>query len=128
MGWDDVKWFQPSEFDSPDKPGSSVGMNLEFVHKIDKLREAVKMPLTILSGIRTQEHNAKVGGVDSSAHTIGHAADVQVLSASARYVILEAALRFGFRRIGIGNGFLHLDDDITKPQDVLWLYPAGSSR
>lgn len=128
MGWEEVKWFKSVEFESPDLKDSGALMNLDFVRKLDKLREAVKMPLTIVSGYRTSEHNDKVGGVDSSAHTSGHAADIAVLESGRRYQILEAAFRLGFRRIGIGNGFIHIDDDITKPQDVAWLYPSTEKR
>lgn len=123
MGWDEIKYFKPHEFDSPDSPGSGAsGMSLEFVRKLDKLREAVKKPLTIKSGFRTQEHNAKVGGVDSSSHESGRAVDVAALSSGTRYAIMEAALRIGFRRVGLGATFVHIDDDPSKPQDVLWTY------
>lgn len=126
--WSDIVHFKSVEFDSPDARGSGVNMNLDFVAKLDKLRDAVKMPLTVLSGYRTPEHNAMVGGVDSSAHETGHAADIAALSSGNRFTIIEAALRLGFRRVGIGNGFIHLDDDITKPQDLVWLYPVGAKR
>lgn len=126
--WADIKYFKPVEFDSPDKPGSGYSMSPDFVRKLDCLREAVKTPLFIHSGYRTPEHNASVGGVDSSAHESGHAADIAALSSGAKFAILEAALRIGFRRVGIGSTFVHIDDDITKPQDVVWLYPQTAKR
>ena len=126
--WADIKYFKSYEFDSKDAPGSGCNMNLDFVRKLDKLREAVKVPLIIHSGYRTAEHNALVGGVDSSAHETGHAADIGALSSGLRFRIVEAALRLGFRRVGIGNGFVHIDDDITKPQDMVWLYPPSAKR
>lgn len=128
MMWSDIKFFRPFEFDSPDAPGSGSKMSLDFVSKLDKLRSATRAPLVIHSGYRTPEHNATVGGVDSSAHESGHAADIAALSSTARFQIVEAALRIGFRRIGIGNDFVHLDDDLTKPQDVVWLYPSTDKR
>lgn len=126
--WADIKYFKPQEFASPDAPDSGYFMNLDFVRKLDQLREAMKMPLSIHSGYRTPEHNATVGGVDSSAHEAGHAADIGALSSGAKFAIVEAAMRLGFRRIGIGSTFVHIDDDITKPQDVCWLYPATEKR
>lgn len=121
MGWEEVKYFQPFEFDSPDAPGSGAQhMNLAFVLKLDKLREAVKMPLTIKSGWRTPEHNQKVGGVYSSAHEAGHAVDIAALSGRHKFLIVETALRLGFRRVGIGKNFVHIDDSIQHPQDVVW--------
>lgn len=122
--WPDIKYFRAREFDSPGSPGSGVHMNLAFVHKLDKLREAVKMPLVIHSGYRTPEHNATLANsVAGSAHTSGHAADLRALDSATKFRILEAAFRLGFRRVGIGKDFVHIDDDVTKPQDVSWLYP-----
>ena len=37
--WKDVKYFKPEEFDSPDAPGSGSHMDMNFVLKLDKLRE-----------------------------------------------------------------------------------------
>ena len=128
MIWADVRYFRVFEFDSPDARGSGVNMNDAFILKLDKLRDAVKIPLVIRSGYRTEEHNARVGGVDSSAHTSGHAADIAALSSSTKFKIMEAAMRLGFRRLGIGATFIHIDDDITKSQDVCWLYPATEKR
>lgn len=128
MDWSQVKYFKPHEFDSPDAPGSGSKMNLEFVLKLDALREAVKSPLAIHSGFRTSDHNATVGGVDSSAHETGHAADIAALSSRGKFEIIEAALRIGFRRVGIGNTFIHLDDDLTKDQSVCWVYPSTAKR
>lgn len=123
LTWADILHFNASEFDSPDKQGSGYMMSLDFVRKLDKLRDAVKVPLAIHSGYRTPDHNAKVGGVDSSAHECGHAADIAAPTSQLRFAIVEAAMRLGFRRIGVGATFVHIDDDITKAQDVVWLYP-----
>jgi uncharacterized protein YcbK (DUF882 family) len=122
--WISIRFFSPREFDSPDQPGSGQHMNLDFVTKLDRLRDAVGVPLLITSGFRTPEHNKKVGGVDSSAHELGRAADIAAFSGSHRYAIISAAMKLGFRRIGVGSTFVHIDDDITKPQDVFWTYPA----
>ena len=126
MTWADVHYFRPSEFDSPGETGSGFKMNLDFVHKLDALRIAVKMPLRINSGYRTPSHNAAIAdSVDGSAHTTGHAADIRTPDSTTRHAVLEAAFRMGFRRIGIGTTFVHLDDDLTKPQDVVWTYPPS---
>jgi uncharacterized protein YcbK (DUF882 family) len=126
--WADIKYFKSVEFDSPDSPGSGAHMNLDFVAKLDAIREACKEPLTINSGYRTLEHNATISGVDSSSHSSGHAADIRTLSSTTRCKVLEAAFRLGFRRVGIGKTFVHLDDDLTKPQDVVWTYPDSAKR
>lgn len=123
LSWKDVKYFKASEFDSPDAPGSGEkGMNLEFVHKMDMLRAACGFPLFITSGYRTTAHNAKVGGVDSSAHTTGHAADIRAGASSTKFAIVDAALAIGFKRIGVGATFVHVDDAPGLPDRVLWTY------
>lgn len=121
--WDSVH-FKSEEFDSPDAPGSGVNMDMAFVRKLDRLRDEVGRPVSIHSGYRTSEHNAKVGGVDASAHETGHAADLHAPTGKDKFEILGAAIRLGFRRIGIGNSFIHIDDSLSHPQDVCWTYPT----
>ncbi|MDR1848113.1 MAG: peptidase M15 [Bacteroidales bacterium] len=43
---------------------------------LDPVREALGMPITVTSGFRTQEVNKKVGGVVTSQHCRGEAADL----------------------------------------------------
>ena len=51
----------------------------ELVSKIlDPLRAAYGMPITIASGYRCPALNRAVGGVTSSVHQIGYAADLTV--------------------------------------------------
>ena len=126
--WVDIEFFKVFEFDSPDMPGSGVNMNMAFVRKLDLLRKACGFPLVILSGFRTATHNAEVGGVDGSAHELGHAVDIKAIEAGKRFRILQEAFKLGFRRVGQGSGFIHIDDDITKPQDVCWTYPSTAKR
>jgi zinc D-Ala-D-Ala carboxypeptidase len=128
LTWDAMKHFEPVEFDSPDLPGSGAGMNLEFVQLLEELRVRVGFPLKILSGFRTPEHNREVGGVDSSAHEKGLAADIACRDSAQRMAVLREALQMGIHRMGIGNGFIHLDVDPSKPPGVCWLYPHIVTR
>lgn len=125
MTWADVRYFRPVEFASPDEKDSGYLMDLAFVHKLDKLRETLNFPLVITSGFRTRKHNQAIpDSVDGSAHTTGHAADIRAVDSKTKFLILEAAFRLGFRRVGVGGSFIHIDDDISKPQDVCWTYPV----
>lgn len=128
MDWPGVQFFDSKQFDSPDLPGSGEGMKFGFVKKLDILREECGFPLIVDSGFRTPKHNAAVGGEAGSAHLTGEAADIRCLASRTRYTILANAYRLGFKRIGIGDTFIHLDDSTTLDQQVVWLYPTGTKK
>ena len=117
-----AKHFSPDEFDSPDQPGSGRQMDLGFIRLLDQCRDSCGFPFRITSGYRTPEHNAEVGGKSESAHTKGRAADIAVITGSQRFTVIRVALGLGFRRIGIGSNFIHLDTDSDLPQGVIWTY------
>ena len=120
--WDDIKFFKPSEFDSPDLPGSGANMHLEFIKVLDVIRLKCSFPFTINSGFRTPEHNAAVGGKPDSEHLQGLAADIAIPDSTQRKWIIQKSLENGIRRIGIGDTFVHLGFSMDLPQDVIWLY------
>jgi len=80
------------------------------------------VPFAITSGYRCAAHNARVGGKSNSAHTRGRAADVRTSDSRTRYLVIRAALEAGFTRIGIAKTFIHLDDDPSLTQQVVWDY------
>ena len=118
-----MKWFNYSEFDSPDKPGSGEAhMDADFLQMLDRARGLAGVPFKINSGYRTAAHNKKVGGVRGSAHTLGLAADIHCTDSRNRCHIVSALMEAGFNRIGISATFIHVDNDPSKPEDVIWLY------
>ena len=116
-----MKYFTLDEFDCPSLPNSGKNMDSSFLAKLEQAREIAGIPFKITSGYRTADHNEAVGGVPNSSHLIGGAADVQVSSGSERYIILNALIRAGFKRLGVAKGFIHCDTDDTKPNSV-WTY------
>lgn len=116
------KYFDLSEFDSPDLPGSGEMMEDEFVERLDLVRDLCGFPIMITSGYRTVAHNKAVGGSKTSSHLLGWAADLAVTTSRKRYVLINACLEAGFLRIGIGEDFIHVDSDPEKPQVVMWTY------
>lgn len=71
------KYFKVREFQSKDGyPTVLIDDNL--VDLLDQIREYFGKPVVITSGYRTKSHNAAVGGVSNSQHTLGKAADIQV--------------------------------------------------
>ncbi len=117
-------------FDSPDTPGSGECMDPGFIKMLQQVERKTGLPIFewINSGARSAYWNSKVGGVSNSAHKMPtcKAADIKTSSAAIRDQIIEAAKAVGFKRIGIGSTFVHLDNDQTKPQYVAWGYPAGT--
>ena len=76
----------------------------------------------INSAYRCKDHNKAVGGSPTSSHLTGKAIDIAAAGSREKYLIVEAALEAGATRIGIGKGFIHIDVDDDKDQEVLWLY------
>ena len=50
------------------------------------------------------------------------AVDIRANNSSTAYKIVKAAMDNGICRIGIGNGYVHLDNDDSLPQNVIWNY------
>jgi len=124
IAWASIKHFEPEEFDSPDQEGSGfLKMQVPFVQKLDALREKVGFRLVVNSGFRSISYNARLrDSVDGSAHCLGCAVDLACRDSRTRFLVLKAALELGFQRMGIGPTFVHLDDDITRASEVVWLY------
>ena len=122
MDWKKYPSFTPQEFDSPDRLGSGEMMQEAFIARLQEARKLACTPFKITSGYRTLEHNKSVGGVNSSSHRFGCAADIAISSSHERFLILTGLIRAGFTRIGIADNFIHVDSDETKPENVIWTY------
>jgi hypothetical protein len=98
---------------------------MDVVAKLDKIRDLIGKPISILSGTRCERHNRKFGGKARSAHVprngVSYAVDVRCPDSAFRFAFLTAALPI-FKRIGIGKDFIHVDDDPELPANVVWLY------
>lgn len=117
----ELRYFSLEEFDSPDLPNSGINMDSEFLKMLDTARDTAGVPFKITSGYRSKEHNEKVGGVPNSSHLRGYAADIACVAGGDRYIILNALIKAGFKRIGVANTFIHVDNDPDKPNSV-WTY------
>lgn len=111
------KHFQESEV---------IGLDLSLVDGIDQARENAGVPFIITRGLDTPEHNATLPeAVTDSAHLTGHAVDLACQDSLTRFLMVKALLQGGFSRLGIYSAHIHVDNDATKPQRVMW-YVAGT--
>ena len=125
-----LKYFNLSEFDSPDVKGSGSNMDYEFLKLLDVVREKFGKPMKINSGYRTEEHNDKIGGVKNSSHTKipCKAVDVAISSSADRWKFIKICNEVGITRIGIGNTFIHIDTDNEKTGKLIWDYYKGANK
>lgn len=93
-------------------------INPDLVAKLEVLRLLLGVPLIISSGCRCSAHNADVGGRSGSAHLRGDAADLVCRNPHMRYKIVLNAMHL-FRRVHLGDDYVHVDVDEGLPQDVM---------
>lgn len=75
--------FSRSEFTCP-HCGALRGPTDTLLDALQKMRDRVGRPMTIVSGYRCPAFNRQVGGIPQSEHLLGNAADVIAGYASAR--------------------------------------------
>ena len=101
-----------------------------LIEKLQKVRNIIGRPIVITSGVRCEFYNASIKASMNSSHLpdehgVGQAVDIACLNSKDRYELVEVAQKF-FRRVGISQGsyggFVHLDVDRSKVQEVMWLY------
>lgn len=120
------RFFLPEEFASPDDPASWQIMKPQFMAMLYKARlisqtEFQGLPFKINSGVRTVEHNTKIGGSLNSSHLRGWAADIEIKNDHERYIVVYCAMKAGFTRIEPASTWVHLDNDPEKPKQVIFL-------
>lgn len=79
-----------------------------LIEKLQALRDYLGKPITIVSGYRSPAYNKKINGSTKSQHMYGRAADIRVSGVSTEEVA-KAAIKLGFKGIGIYDTFTHVD-------------------
>jgi len=101
-----------------------------LIEKLQKVRNIIGRPIIITSGVRCGFYNTSIKASTSSSHIpdsygMGNAVDIACTNSKDRYELVELSQKF-FKRIGISGGqyggFVHLDVDKEKVQEVMWLY------
>jgi uncharacterized protein YcbK (DUF882 family) len=100
-------------------------MNTAFLNKLELARKMAGIPFIITSGYRSQVYNDSLAeSVPNSAHTKGLACDIALRSDEDRRKIVHALVAVGFSRFGLGNSYVHVDDDTSKPTPAVWTYKS----
>ena len=108
-----ARFFKLNEFACP--CCKKVMLHPKLLAKLVELRKILERPVIVTSGYRCPKYNQKVGGVISSYHCIGLAADV-VVKGIELITLLEVCENLDFSGIGFyeKKNFLHLDVRPTK--------------
>lgn len=106
-----------------DKKIDFTKVDFSALAKLQIAREIANIPFTITSHYRTPEHSEKVGGSKTDAHTripCG-AFDIYCTNSRERLKILRGVIEAGFKRIGLNEKHIHVDNCSDLPQDVFFI-------
>ena len=109
--------FSLKEFESNDgsEMPSDVYLNIvKLVGQLQFLRDYTGRAITVNSGYRSPEYNAKIGGVKNSQHLLGKAADIRIEGMKPKEVhsIIEELISKGDMLqggLGLYSSFVHYD-------------------
>lgn len=112
--WENIKFFSRREFACKCNwycNGFPVEPNMLLIEQADNVREHFGAPVFVSSGVRCEQHNANVGGVENSRHVLGgKAMDFRVEGKSAnavlKYVKTLPNIRYSY---AIDDNYVHMD-------------------
>lgn len=117
-----LKYFSNSDFSSATPTCELSDMDETFMYRLDTARGLAGIPFIVNSAYRTISYEKSKGRDGSSSHTKGLAVDLKAEMSRERYLIINALLKAGFHRIGVGESFVHVDGDQQKDRNVIWHY------
>lgn len=116
-----LRYFIEEEFTKARPSCTLSDMNDSFMNRLDEARHIAGVPFVVTSAYRSKQYEIAKGRTGTSSHCLGLAIDIACSSNFNRLAILDALLKVGFRRIGIGKTFIHVDYDSSK-NAAIWLY------
>ena len=114
--------FSLSEFachDGTQVPDKYFNNVVELANNLQVLRDKIDTPIRILSGYRSPEWNAKIGGAELSQHMTASAADICVDGYTPKklHKIIEELIASGKMKqggLGLYSSWVHYDVRGTK--------------
>ena len=124
MGNITARFFSEKEFQRLNPPCSLQDMKQSTMDMVDEARDLCGFPFIVTCAYRTVEWELAHNRAGTSSHTKGMALDIKCPFADhvKRMAMIRAFLEVGFSRIGIGKNYIHVDNDTTKAQEVMWTY------
>lgn len=121
------KYFQAKEFDCPCLECKDTRIDSELVKRLDRLRESLGTGLKIHHGggyrCDFYQQDLKRRGYETakglSTHQMGRAVDCSAGKLSGAELEKEAR-KAGFRAVGVGRAFVHVD--CRDDKDRRWTY------
>ena len=121
-----AKHFKESEFKACSPACSLQDMKQHTMDKLDAARALAGIPFVLNSAYRSPAWERSHGRTGTGAHPHGCGVDIRCNTSANRMKIIQSCLAVGFRRIGIGKTYIHVDDDETQAQNVIWHYYDGT--
>ena len=97
-------------------------LNPAFVEKLLFAQKYAGFQFTITSAYRSQAYECSKGRKGSSSHCKGLAVDISSRDSHTRFKVVMACHLAGICRSGIGETFVHVDDDETKAHPIMFTY------
>lgn len=92
-------------------------VDAELLKVLETLRDAVNQSVHITSGCRCLKYNRRVGSRDTSQHTLGRAADIQILGLRPSDIFARLNEAYpGQYGLGLYNTFVHIDTKTGGPR------------
>ena len=117
-----TKNFKLSELEFSDPvPAEKIANATELLQNLQVIRDHFQRPIVIISGYRSPERNAAVGGADKSQHLEAKAADIKIAGVPTEEIynridklISQGKIKQGGLGKYIKSGFVHYDVRGTK--------------
>lgn len=111
--------------DEDDFGGNMDKMDTKLLGMLDALRKEYGHPIILNSHYRSPDHPIEAKKDKPGEHTYGAAVDIKCVGGEATYKLVAAAIKCGFRRIGISrkSNFVHVGVGYPgAPSTTIWTY------
>ena len=116
-----MKYFKDQE----DFKGNIDKMDPKILAMLDELREEYGHPIILNSSYRSPDHVLESVKSKPGEHAYGAAVDIKCIGGENTFNLVSAAIKVGFKRIGIArkSNFVHVGIGYPDaPSTTIWTY------